>query len=290
MNCIAFVLLLAQTAVAIVIKHQEVMHKEKELLVMVRTYNPMPGMLARMREFSDDLYTNLPHAQFMVSVDATHYNRTSEISSAVPKAIVQDYTWDDVLSGYPVLSEMTIASAYDFHMEPILLAVNYSRTHARTSQNASVWVIEDDVFLCGGTISDFISLYGDVNSDFLSVSFDDTDEWFWRDYGSSKFLQAFSPELRRKSNEHVQRFSSTFLAHLEKESRLSNMTAQSEMLAPTECWNHKDAFRCETFDSKHVGEYDWWRHMDEATANATCQAAKNITINHAGKFVAPSDD
>jgi len=116
---------------------EEDQHAQEELLVMVRTYNPMPGMLARMREFSDDLYTNLPHAQFMVSVDATHYNRTSEISSAVPKAIVQDYTWDDVLSGYPVLSEMTIASAYDFHMEPILLAVNYSRTHARTSQNAS---------------------------------------------------------------------------------------------------------------------------------------------------------
>jgi len=265
--------------------------REMDSVVIWRTARPMPGMLSRMLDVYNDLQTNAPNVQFTISIDTSkHSDVETRIKAHVPQALTHAYTWDEVKQRYPVHvhdnehSETRFASPYAWHMEPILLAKRYISQHTLIAQNASWWVFEDDVFVCHGSVSQFIKLYDGVQSDLLTLRYNETMEWAHRDSASELFKTVFPPSARWRSLEQVQRYSPHFLEHMEKEIQ-NNISAQSEMFAPTECVNNQHKFRCSTFKSEHIGVFDWnTRFHSEMEAESICGNSESLTINHAAKY------
>jgi len=255
---------------------------EKDTVVMVRTCNPGPGMLTRMAEFERDLQSKAPYVQFVVSMDQTNFNHTDDLRRALgPNTLMHGYTWPDVIAAYPVLSSVEDASAWNFHVETISVAMQYVKKHAPVTHDAPVWVLEDDVFVCG-SISDFINSYRLDRSDLLTASYTPfVDSWAM----STEFDIRFPPFSRVKSYEHVQRFSARFLDFLERESHDEEVTAMSETFVPTECWKSTtEEFTCGMFEADHIGDYKWDSELDAADVTSTCEEADAPTINHGAKF------
>jgi len=256
---------------------------EKQTVVMVRTCNPQPGMLARIAKYEKDLQNKAPLVQLVVSMDRTNVDRIDDLRRTVgPNTLVHGFNWyDDVEPKYPVLASVADATGWNFHVEAISVAMQYVKQHAVIAKEAPVWVLEDDVFFCG-SISDFISSYYADKSDLLSASYKPfVDNWSM----SAAFDFRFPYPSRVQSYEHVQRFSQRFLDYLGRESRDEEVTAMSEIFVPTECWNSiTESFTCGTFKADHIGDYNWYNEMTKGDAKAACERSLTPTINHGAKF------
>jgi len=265
-----------------------------ESVVVLRTANPMPGMLKRMQDVFSDLQANAPNVQFTISIDTSKPKAKavpSLIRKTVPGASIHVYDWHDVKKSYPVhLDDRSDphtgwATAWSWHVEPILLARRHIMQNAKVAKNASWWIIEDDVFLCKGSLSQFLKLYDGVQSDLLVKQYIYAKDWDLRDSGNKQFRDRFPESSRWCLNEQVQRYSARFLDHLEKEVVEANITAQSEMFVATECMNNADQFRCENFRSQDVGVYAYnTRMMTQEAVEEVCENSTGLTINHAAKY------
>jgi len=280
---------------------------EKNLIVMVRVFNPMPGMIERLGQFAEDLKENSPDAQLVVAIDKTRdysprdgpivYEQfllpPAELVSGMvqaasgPTALIHEYTWSEVEGTYPVVLSLGDASAYNLHTEAIIETVQYTRKKIPVADTAHVWVLEDDVFICGGGISEFINSYRNDTSDLLAGHYFRKIE---DPVMSSEFLRRFRDGTRVQAFEHVERFSLRFLAHLYRESAVDHVTAMSEIFAPTECFNNPTKFTCGEFRPKHIGMYKTSPGYDRREAMEVCgsKSETGVTVNHPGKFFSVS--
>lgn len=262
---------------------------EKDAVVLIRTFNPMPGMLERMRAFQDDLQVNAPKVQLALSIDTTTHDKTDQIRKAVPKALIHKYTWEDVKLRYPLLNDVSILvgenmpSPYNYHMEPVLLARHFIMESARIARNASYWVFEDDVFMCKGSLSQFIKHYDRVQSDVLLDGYHGMQHWSHTKEANWGFRKRFPVSSRWHSREHVVRFSQRFLDHVEEEVK-AGLTAQSEMFASTECVNNAHKFKCAKFEREHIGVFDAFHKLATPAVEEVCRNSSGMTINHAAKY------
>jgi len=82
-------------------------HSASKTLVLVRSHNPMPGMLARMKEWSDSL-ARAGMLCMHVSMDATHGLDASEkvLELGLPKACMHTFTEAALLETFPHLAPM----------------------------------------------------------------------------------------------------------------------------------------------------------------------------------------
>jgi hypothetical protein len=267
-------------------------HRGIDVVVLVRTFDPMPGMLERMRDIRDDLQMNAPNVQFALSID-NRLQTAEHIKTAVPGVLAHEYTWEDVQKQWPVhmqgSSWFDNGNARGWHIPAILLARRYILQMGDISQNASFWVVEDDVFICKGSLSQFIALYEDVQSDVLTMPYNnillEEPGWVHREEATKAFLQRFGLSDRWMSWEQVQRFSQRFLDHVEKEVD-SNISSQSEMFVATECMNNRQKFNCAVFKKEHVGHVSWsFRANSRLDAVQVCKDSPGLTMNHAAKFL-----
>jgi len=264
-----------------------------ESVVVVRTATPMPGMLKRMQDVFNDLQTNATNVQFTISIDTSQPSAKAVpelIRKTVPGASIHVYDWDVVKKSYPVHLDdarevyKNWVSGWAFHVEPILLARRHIMQNTKVAKHASWWIIEDDVFLCKGSLSQFLKLYDGLQSDLLVKEYNYGKDWWLRFAGNKKFLERFPDASRWWLTEQVQRYSARFLDHLEKEVE-AHITAQSEMFVATECMNNADQFRCDKFRSQDVGVFAYNTRMKtQEEAEQVCEHSTGLTINHAAKY------
>jgi len=267
----------------------------KSHIVMVRTHSPMPGMIRRMHEFSDDLKGH-HDTHFIVSVD----NLSVEI--LLPKNQVHRYTFELAKDQFPGLTRATRdlpngsfpevtailtnkwkPSGYNFHMEPVLLAADFARETVNVCRHAQYWVMEDDVFICG-KLSQLIKYY---DTKFADADLLDSGRHInngLRSWGSREYQTLYPMKMRVMDEEHVMRFSSRLLDHIWRLGR-EGITAESEWFASTVA--KVDGFRHEAFDKIHIGAWSFDNRMNESSANELChkrRASQGPLLNHAGKF------
>lgn len=244
----------------------------------------MPGMLERFREHSEDLRRHLPSARLVISVDTSGpdgHAVLEQVRRHVPEAILHSYGWEEVVARYPALAKMKFASAWSFHTEPLLLAVDQARQAVGLSEGARVWAVEDDVFFCGG-LSAFVSAYEADPSDLLGIGDTPTDHWLHRQEGSTAFLQRYPAGERLAGPEVVQRFSAPLLEQLGRQAQ-EGVTAWSEMFAATVC--RANGFRCAGLRDEHVGVHGDKVTVDRRQAEAACRRRPGTpSVNHAAKF------
>jgi len=265
------------------------------MIVMVRTFNPKPGMIQRMGEYAKDLERNAPDVQFVVSIDRTmNYPLRDDLAQSAPahiteiirntvgpKTLIHEYTWSDVAYQYPIVESVKGGSAYNLHVEAILVARVFIHQHASIAEDATFWVVEDDVFICGSGISAFVNSYRTDESDLLVQSyFRETNNFVFSD----QFDEGFPYTSRVQAYEHVQRFSLALLDRLWFETKQHQVTAMSEIFVATVC--HTTGYTCGSFKPEHIGIYSF-----EFAAESQQQVDKicddfggRTTINHAAKI------
>merc|ERR1719230_30601 len=118
-------------------------------------------------------------------------------------------------------------------MEPVFMALSHLKQRASASfaEDTKVWILEDDVAVCG-PLSNFITEYQQRNADHLSSHYVHVSlPWAHRDDVSRGFHNRYPLVSRWYSFQMVGRFSYKFLTHLESLNRAHNITAVSEMFA-----------------------------------------------------------
>jgi len=241
-------------------------------------------MLERFREHTEDLRRHLPSARLVISVDTSGPDGPAvleEVRRHAPGAILHSYGWGDVVARYPALAALEFASAWSFHTEPLLLAVEHAGRVLGLAGGARVWALEDDVFFCGG-LSAFVSAYEADPSDLLGIGDTPTGHWLHRQAGSAAFLRRYPAEVRLAGPEVVQRFSARLLEQLGRQAE-EGVTAWSEMFAATAC--RAGGFLCAGLRDEHVGVHGDKVTLDRQQAEAACRERLGVpSANHAAKF------
>lgn len=252
----------------------------KSTLVVVRTHLPKKGIIDRMASWAKDLYHH-PQLSMMLmtSVDDTHLNEPwrSQVDRRVkeiPKTIFHQTDMAHVMKEYPVWKETNFThrappikglvwrpSGWDTHIEFVLLAVQQARRSGQLHDDSYVWVIEDDIGVCGN-MSEFIASYGDDPTDFIATAGMQKAPWDWRHYweSSEAFVAKYPLGTHWHAAEHVERFSMRFLLHLDDLIRNHKVTAHSEMFPATVCKN-SDKFTCSTLDKKNLFGPRYFEHV-----------------------------
>lgn len=261
----------------------------KDALVIVRTHAPAQGMRQRIQELARDVEENLPSAHMVVSVDDSHLTQKERWAVPLSAEHVHRFVWADVQRRFPQAAKAserhrqknatTLADGKTFHVEPILLALDWARARVRLRPDAFVWVVEDDVFFCG-SFSEIAGAYSRDHADFLTGKIAGVGKWGHRGFATEAFLRRYPEGSRRMALEFVERFSLRFLEHLKRLSGLEAVSAQSEMFAPTVC--RQDGFSESRFSPRHVGLWHWYTRVGPGYAARFCKGG--TTMNHAAKF------
>lgn len=250
------------------------------VLVILRTHEPRPVMLERWRSFQKDLTAIMPQSVFMVSLDVSNLRDplgiVKNITSAVPGVRMHIYDWAAVQDTYwkgfqgirrrysrrrfsrpqklllsPFIAfDMVEPGGWNWHTEPTLLAVKHARQRGFNGKE-DVWVIEDDVGLCG-KLPDLVRAYVGNPADFLvfdTASSVGHASSHFIDEGSDAFLDRYATGQRWHARENVLRFSSRFL-HFLHFAMIDGVTAHSEILVVTICKN--EGFDCALASKEHL--------------------------------------
>jgi len=280
-------------------------------VVMVRTHNPMPGMLERMKAWADDLQQNMPSTLFVVSIDTTggFENIVSDLDAIMPhNTLLHTYTWQDVAAAYPRIAEVTadgcikkgfkgiieydMFTGYGFHTEAIALAIDFIQTRISQLQwdsDTKVWVLEDDIFLCGQhpTLTNFLGQYASDNQhDLLTAQMVGRVNPAFCNVGCSSpaFKKRYPVNQTYLSYEFVTRWSTRLLTHIN--SLLNDgIHSQSEMYGTTVCLN--DNFSCSGLRPELIGKASWDVRLNRSEVAKFCNSAsgnQNTILNHAAKY------
>ena len=124
----------------------------------------MPGQLQRMAKYAKDISEHLPSAAMLFSIDTHDFkNHTDLVRQALPQANLHTYDWRAVQKSFRLMPPE--ANAFEWHAEPVILAVEYWRNKSKSIPDY-VWVLEDDILMCGN-LSTFIASHHNDTSDFL---------------------------------------------------------------------------------------------------------------------------
>lgn len=234
---------------------------KRDTIVIVRAHEPTEAMIERWQSFEADLHEHIPAAEFVISLDTSgseFANQTVQrVQKALPGAMLHTYDFSAVRRMYPVLQNMKgrVVSGRYYHAECINMAMAFIQEHVALGAGAKVWVIEDDIGICG-SLSNFINQYKKDNSDFIGCPIGGNvarDHWLHADQGSPEFFRKYPFSKRWHRHEMVERFSVPLLDHLNDLSR-KRITALSEMFVATACIN--DGFQCGQLQREHaIWEY-----------------------------------
>lgn len=279
--------------------------EQKSTLVLVRTHTPSKGMVDRMAKWAEDLHQH-PHVALMLmnSVDDTglqdpwrsqidkkvkdipytmfHQTDSARVRKEFPVWVDTKYTHKERW----IFGQVWKPTGWDTHTEFILLAVEQARRSGRLHDDGYVWVIEDDVGVCGN-MSEFIASYGNDTSDFIATAGLEKAPWDWRHYweGSDEFAAKFEAGERWHAAEHVERFSVRFLMHLDDLIRNKRITAHSEMFAPTVCQNSKE-FSCSLLEERNLFEPKYFEHAARVKQAAWEEICPSTQLCHSPPFLA----
>jgi len=277
-------------------------------VVIVRTHDPMPGMLERMKAWADDLHQNMPSVLFAISIDTTggFQNTVSQIKTAMPDTLVHTYSWQDIVAAYPRISEIAdgscikqgfrgikhnMFSAYGFHTEAIVMATDFLRSSVpglAWNADTKVWVLEDDIFFCGSqpTLTNFLGQYASDDKDDLITA-----KFLGKIAPNTCNVHCHSPAFGKRysvhttyiSYEFVTRWSSPLLTHI-KSLLDEGIHGQSEKYGSTVCIN--DNFHFAGIRSEFIGKaFEWNSNENRSEAAKICSHDSGITtVNHAGKY------
>lgn len=274
--------------------------KKTELIVVRVTHELAPGINARLHQFAEDVKENLPNAHFLVSVDETNGTLITDL----PEENIHRYTWQSLLDSYPVLetaakdfqkgaswviknrpgfNKLHVPPLRTYHAEPILAAFESAKKNNLIANDAKVWSVESDVFVCG-KLSSFIKEYANDESDLLGSG------PFKRFYpvknGGNKAFHKKYPISNGKvkvEEEHVQRFSAKFMEMIRHSSQDLKVNAHSEIYVPTLCHNDPNCKYGE-FKAKNLGDYVWSTQHTKEEVDKICSETTETTINHAAKW------
>lgn len=259
-----------------------------QTLVITRTHEPKPGMVERMQQWSDDFAGMADSGyHYLVSVDTSgNPDETWNVNFTTDS--VHRYNVEELQATFRAGAGVPEWGPYKYHMEPIILAVNFARTQVALSRDAKVWVFEDDVYVCGSLIN-ILTHYQGVHADFV-CSGRVAKGWpvfIATDFASQSFKDTYPYEKVCACEEHVQMFSVSFIDRMLDLTR-QGFTGESEMFAPTVCSHDNETCALGVFDPKDIGRYDWTYRDTEDDAKRWCDHGGD-TLNHAGKYESRHD-
>lgn len=248
-----------------------------ETLVIVRTHSPNAALLERMRLLAQDVSTQLPSALFILSVDDTGISAPERLLAPFlrPEQIFR-YDEDLIRARFPL-------TPVEWHgrsnqAEPTVLAVEHARPQLR--KDAFVWVLEEDVLVCG-SFARIAEKYTGDRSDFIASSEAvRVLHWAHKGKATAAFKDRYPLEKRSMTWEFMQRYSMRILEKM-RAFIAQGITARSEMLAPTVCAN--EGFTLRTFESAHLGVWGWARRVMPEDEERICRFG--VSMSHAAKGV-----
>jgi hypothetical protein len=239
-----------------------------------------------------------------VSVDETRGFITSDKVKRLEMGgvLVHRYSEDDVVATNPwMLKDAQTGRAIKMktlelfmHMSPVIHAARFAE-RAMGTPPTFVWVMEDDVFVCGN-LSDIVTAHASTYADIMSNGHfiinpnngPPGHQRLWKpQVGASRaFAQRYKDDDIIVDFEFVQRFSWRLLEFFDRLIVNEHVTAESEMFAPTVCavepWCHR-AF----FNHRVIGQWDWNLIVSEPEVALLCDAhlkQGRSTLNHKAKF------
>jgi hypothetical protein len=268
-------------------------------LLIVRCHMPTVAAMKRILSWEADLRGSC--YDLVLSIDVTNggthkQNVEKTLLTNSSNIEVHSYTSAEMLTEFPALRQAMQrmppmwtqwatggkdsckpSLAWGFHIEAICLYTSKrSCRQAPCDVYDFVWVLEDDVGFTGNILN-LLSAYQDNKADLITescwpskrwdpfgaVQSQGSEEgWCWHDTGSDSFLHAVSDHERFHTREHVQRFSTRYLRHLNSLSR-HGMLAWSELSSITLC-KHEPSLKCTFFDPCHIGfPYSFDRRLSE---------------------------
>jgi len=259
---------------------------QQSTLVVLRTHKPSPGMLQRMRQFAEDL-----HKHRWVSMRVMHIDSLDDTDLGGSPDVVEDIrkiphtalfrtNLSHVQKEYPVLKETGIhPNGRREHVGFLLQTVHHMRHTGQLLDDGYVWMVEDDVGVCG-SLSELIASYGNDTSDFISSNglHRSKPSWAHINEASQAFLVTYPQDKRWNDLEFVERFSVRFLLHLEDLMRNRSIVSQwSEMFPATVCKN-SEKFSCSSLKEwHHFNTYwEWNTAVSEADWRELCPSGPHV--------------
>lgn len=273
-------------------------------LVIIKSHNPMPGMLDRMTSYAADLEQNLPQARLLISLDTSHGDHSEKITDNFKKKTLEIpiYKYDDMYlrKAYPKIPAWPPwratapnkakrgggdSTTKHFQTPSMALATKYAQQHFNEVFE-HVWIVEDDVVVCG-KFSNLMKFYYNKTYDLLLPTgyATVTKEWWHYDEVSDNFKTRYNLDQRVEGNEQLQRLSHRLLLYLDKLMHEDEVIASSEMFVPTVAKN--DGFVVQSLDPRHVGPvYAFNARISETEASRVCEkiADPDVIVQHAGKW------
>ena len=216
---------------------------------------------------------------------APHHARLAERRiglSGIRRVHVHRYTEDDLLLRFPQLKSLRqhlienmkvhevssgkVSLAWGFHVEALLLWWrNVSQRHSSKAKGTSkrppydfVWIVEDDVGVAGGSLSDLIKMYMHCHADLLTRDILPVESgWYWQNvHTGENFLSAVN-NATYTNREHVQRFSANMFAVLDRLA-CEGISSWSEMHVPSVARCVRHCLSSAEINSCNIGSvYKW---------------------------------
>lgn len=294
-------------------------------IVVIRTHNPTEAMRNRIKMYAKEVIkkTTQSNITLVISVDmtdspeqGTKLLKDLEKYREMDNIKIHSFVWEDVLKGFPTLSnnqteyqwlkypEWFGRTSKSLSFEPSYLAVqeamqgDHGKPFPCTGEcNLRVWMIEDDVLLCNGGLSNLVEAYKDNNADMLAPKFEDVSTFdqtlfktdFHWDSITPIFAKRYDENQRWKTFLFVSRLSMNLFNKIAELSQ-EGVAGYPEVVGATVCM--AEHFVCKHFDHKHtpgpyfgIGWHDSPTLTKKHAAKKTCNENKDLmTINHPAKY------
>jgi hypothetical protein len=279
--------LLVPSLQALLINNQP--SEQPKQLVILRAYSPHEHGLLRMKSYFDDVKENVPGSRFLISVDTTSHNAVDLVKQHVPEADIHVYDKSAVERAYQN-AKLDGWTGWTWHMEPINLAVKYAIDRFGSAFD-HVWMMEDDVLICGGIaklINRFAGNPADVIGGWPGLGRVEAHlglgEWPHLNKGTPKFLEKYPVSQRRHGYEQMMRLSKRLLDRVHQLAYVDGVSAVSEMLSYTVAFNEN--FTSNNGLAELYGKMNWTHQITKGEAKALCMQSDKegkVTINHPDK-------